>query len=279
MGLCYGLIGLGVVLFWQTTKLINFAHISSAMLGAYLFYTSYVLLKYPFAVSFILAVTGVALYGIFVLKRFIYNPLSAREGGRLEFVIATLMLCVFLLNAVISIWGGIPLPFPPVFGEPNHPLRIGSLVIQVHSLWVLGIVGAVVVGLQYFFYHTLTGKSLRATAQNKETASLMGIDVNRMLTLSFALSTGLTAIAGILLAPIYFVSLELGGGIIGIKGFASAVIGGLENPLGALLGGLMIGLAENFVVLYVSSTYRDAITFLLLILFLVLRPRMGGAEA
>lgn len=279
MGLCYGLIGLGVVLFWQTTKLINFAHISSAMLGAYFFYTLYVLLKYPFVISFVLAVAAVACYGILVLKRFIYNPLSAREGGRLEFVIATLMLCVFLLNAVISIWGGIPLPFPPVFGEPNRPLRLGSLVVQVHSLWVLGIVGAVVVGLQYFFHRTLTGKCLRATAQSRETASLMGIDVNRMLTLSFALSTGLTAIAGILLAPVYFVSLELGGGIIGIKGFASAVIGGLENPLGAFVGGLMIGLAENFVVLYVSSTYRDAITFLLLILFLVLRPRVGSAEA
>ena len=101
----------------------------------------------------------------------------------------------------------------------------------------------------------------------------MGVEVEKMTSLSFALSTGITALAGILLAPIYFVSVELGGGIIGIKGFASAVIGGLTNPFGALIGGLLIGLAENFAVFYISSSYRDVITFVLLVFFLVARPQ------
>lgn len=272
-GLLYGLIGLGVVIFWQTTNLINFAHISSAMLGAYFFYTLLVMFKLPILAAFPLAVAGVMCYGV-LLKTLVYKPLSVREGGRMEFVIATLMLCVLLLNGVVVVWGGVPLPFPPVFGDPGSPLDFGGIIVQQHSLWVLGIVGVLVALLQFFFQRTLAGKSLRATAQNKQAAALMGINVDTMQTLSFILSTGVTAVAGILLAPVYFVSLELGGGIIGIKGFASAVLAGLVNPLGALLGGVTIGIAETFIVFFVSSTYRDAITFLLLILVLMFRP--GG---
>lgn len=272
IGLLYGLIGLGVVLFFQTTNLMNFAHISSAMLGAYLCYTYAVMWKLPFAIAMILAVASVAVYGL-GLKRFVYVPLSRRKGGRLEFIIATLMLSVFLLNAVIVIWGGVPLPFPPVFGDPSNPVFIGDIAIQWHSLWVLGYVMAFVIALQFFFTRTMTGKSLRAVAQNQRAAKLMGIDVDKMLGLSFMLSTGVTALAGILLAPVYFVSLDLGAGIIGVKGFASAVMGGMKRPYQALLGGVLIGLAENFVVLFVSSTYRDVITFLFLIIFLVLRKQ------
>jgi len=272
IGLLYGLIGLGVVLFFQTTNLMNFAHISSAMLGAYLCYTYAVMWKLPFVVALVLAVASVAVYGL-GLKRFVYAPLSRRKGGRLEFIIATLMLSVFLLNAVIVIWGGVPLPFPPAFGDSSNPVFIGDIAIQWHSLWVLAYVTVFVIVLQFFFTRTMTGKSLRAVAQNQHAAKLMGIDVDRMLGLSFMLSTGVTALAGILLAPVYFVSLDLGAGIIGVKGFASAVMGGMKRPYQALLGGVLIGLAENFVVLFVSSTYRDVITFLFLIIFLVLRKQ------
>ena len=272
IGLLYGLIGLGVVLFFQTTNLINFAHISSAMLGAYLCYTYSVLWKLPFAVAMIFAVVSAALYGL-VLKRLVYAPLSKRKGGRLEFIIATLMLSVFLLNAVIVVWGGIPLPFPPVFGDPSNPIFLGDVAIQPHSLWVLTYVTLFVIALQLFFTKTMTGKSLRAVAQNPRAAQLMGINADKMLGLSFMLSTGVTGLAGVLLAPVYFVSLDLGSGIIGVKGFASSVMGGMKRPYQALLGGVLIGLAENFVVLFVSSTYRDVITFLFLIIFLVLRKQ------
>ncbi|HQJ25445.1 MAG TPA: branched-chain amino acid ABC transporter permease, partial [Bacillota bacterium] len=120
IGLLYGLIGLGVVLFFQTTNLLNFAHISSAMLGAYLCYMFNVTLHLPFVLAMILAIILVACYGL-LLKRFVYEPLAKREGGRLEFIIATMMLSVFLLNAVIVLWGGVPKPFPNVFGDPAKP--------------------------------------------------------------------------------------------------------------------------------------------------------------
>lgn len=272
IGLLYGLIGLGVVLFFQTTNLMNFAHISSAMLGAYLCYMFNVTLKLPFLIAMVLAILLVAGYGL-LLKKLVYEPLAKREGGRLEFIIATLMLSVFLLNAVIVLWGGIPKPFPDVFGDPTRPIIIGGVAIQGHSLWVLAYVTVFVIALQSFFTKTMTGKSLRAVAQNQGAARLMGIDVEKMLTISFMLSTGITALAGILLAPAYFVSLDLGGGVIGIKGFAAAVIGRMNKPYIALLGGVMIGLAENFVVLFASSAYRDVITFAFLILFLVIRKK------
>ena len=273
MGLLYGMIGVGVVLFWQTTHLINFAHIASAMLGAYLFYTFVTLLHLPLLIAFIISIILVALYGIFVLKFAVYRPIVTRQGGRLEFIIATLMLNVFLINLVIVFWGGVPLPSPKVFGSGSAPLKIGTLTIQLHSIWVLIFVVGLVIILKYFFQKTLTGKALRATAHDQSTAALMGIKVEKMMGVSFALSTGITAIAGILLAPVYFVSLELGGGIIGIKGFASAVIGGLTNPYGALIGGLLIGLVENFACLYITSSYRDVITFVLLVVFLLIRPQ------
>ncbi|HBN96598.1 MAG TPA: branched-chain amino acid ABC transporter permease [Firmicutes bacterium] len=273
MGLLYGVIGIGVCLFWQTTGLINFAHISSAMLGAYFFYTFHVMWNLPIVIAFVLAVALVALYGILILRGVVYRQIMGRKGGRLEFIVATMMLNIFLLNLTIVLWGGVPYPFPNIFGSPMNPLRIGGITIQHHSLWVLGFTVALVIGLNYFFKRTLTGKALRATAQNKDTASLMGIGVEKMTALSFAMSTGVTAIAGILLAPIFFVSVELGGGIIGIKGFASAVIGGLTNPFGALVGGLLIGLTENFSVFYISSSYRDVITFVLLVFFLIARPQ------
>jgi branched-chain amino acid transport system permease protein len=273
IGLLYGIIGIGVCLFWQTTGLINFAHISSAMLGAYLFYTFNVMWNFPIVVSFALAIALVACYGIFILRGVVHKQIMKRRGGRLEFIVATMLLNTFMVNLVIVIWGGVPYPFPRIFGSPMRPLRIGRVAVQHHSLWVLLFVTALVIGLNYFFKRTLTGKALRATAQNRDTASLMGVEVEKMTSLSFALSTGITALAGILLAPIYFVSVELGGGIIGIKGFASAVIGGLTNPFGALIGGLLIGLAENFAVFYISSSYRDVITFVLLVFFLVARPQ------
>ena len=113
---------------------------------------------------------------------------------------------------------------------------------------------------------------LRATAQNKEAAALMGINVNFTTSLAFVLSTTLVGIAGILLAPIYFVSLELGGGSIGVKGFSSAVMGGLIDPYGAILGGITIGLIENFSTLFISSTYKDIIAFVILIIVLIWKP-------
>ncbi len=126
--------------------------------------------------------------------------------------------------------------------------------------------------LHFLLRKTLVGKIFRATAQNGTAAQLMGVNVNLSRSLAFMLSTMVVGIAGILLAPVYFVSLELGGGSIGVKGFASAVMGGLMDPYGTLLGGVVLGIIENFSTLFISSTYKDVISFCILVLVLIVRP-------
>mgnify|MGYP001065105769 FL=1 len=271
IGLTYGLIGLGVVFLWQSINRINFANISSAMLSAYLFYTFYSQLHFGFILSALLALLLVALYGL-LLRYFIYEPITRKGGGRLEFVIATLMICVFWLCVINAIYGGLPKPFPPVFGEASQFVQLGIVSLPSVYFWIF-LVAAILIGfLHILLRKTLIGKMLRATAQNKETTALMGINVNFTTSLAFVLSTTLVGIAGILLAPIYFVSLELGGGSIGVKGFSSAVMGGLIDPYGAILGGITIGLIENFSTLFISSTYKDIIAFVILIIVLVWKP-------
>jgi branched-chain amino acid transport system permease protein len=271
IGLTYGLIGLGVVFLWQSINRINFANISSAMLSAYLFYTFYSQLHLGFILSALFALLLVGLYGL-LLRYFIYEPITRKGGGRLEFVIATLMICVFWLCVINAIYGGLPKPFPPVFGEASQFVRIGIVSLPSVYFWIF-LVAAILIGfLHILLRKTLIGKMLRATAQNKEAAALMGINVDFTTSLAFVLSTTLVGIAGILLAPIYFVSLELGGGSIGVKGFSSAVMGGLIDPYGAILGGITIGIIENFSTLFISSTYKDIIAFVILIIVLIWKP-------
>lgn len=271
IGITYGMVGLGVVFLWQSINRINFANISSAMLSAYLFYTFYGQMKYGLLFSLIFSLGLVAIYGL-GLRFLIYEPISRRGGARLEFVVATLMLCVFWLNVITVFFGGLPKPFPPIFGEATDFVRVGELSLPSVYLYIFFVVSMLVLILHLLLRKSFIGKALRATAQNKEVAQLMGINVNLTTNLSFVLSTTLVGIAGILLAPIYFVSLELGGGGIGIKGFAAAVVGGLIDPYGTILGGLLIGIIENFSTFFISSTYKDVISFLILVIVLLWKP-------
>ena len=271
IGATYGLVGLGVVFLWLTISRINFANISSAMLAAYLFYSFYTQLNLGFFISFVLSIAVIALYGL-GLRIFIYEPIRKRGGGRLEFVVATLMLCTFWLNFIIVTYGALPKPFPPVFGGSNDFISLGGIRIPSLYLNIYLVIAILMVFIYFILNKTLIGKSFRAAAQNREAAALMGIDVKVTTSLSFILATVVVGIAGILLAPIYFVSLELGGGSIGVKGFASAVLGGLTNPYGTILGGISLGLLENFSTLYISSTYRDVISFSVLVAVLILKP-------
>ena len=272
IGSTYGLIGLGVVFLWQSINRINFANISSAMIAAYLFYSFYSKIELGFFISFVLTLAIVGIYGL-ILRYLIYEPITRKGGARLEFVVATLMICVFWLCVINAIFGGLPKPFPPVFGEAGHFITIGTISLPKVYVWIFFVVGILILFLHILLRKTLIGKMFRATAQNKEAALLMGINVNLTTSLSFVLSTTLVGIAGILLAPVYFVSLELGGGSIGLKGFASAVMGGLIDPYGTLLGGITLGIIENYSTLFISSTYKDIIAFLVLVIILICKPQ------
>jgi branched-chain amino acid transport system permease protein len=271
IGITYGLIGLGVVFLWQSINTINFANISSAMLCAYLFYTFYEQLQFNLLFSLIFSLGLVALYGL-GLRFLIYRPVFKRGGTRLEFVIATLMICVLWLNVIIVFYGALDKPFPPIFGKATDFVRLGQLSIPSVYIYIFVVAIVLVLILHLILRKSLIGKYLRATAQNKEVAQLMGININFTTNLSFMLSTTLVGIAGIMLAPIYFLSLGLGGGSIGVKGFTAAVCGGLIDPYGTILGGVLIGIIENFSTLFISSTYKDVITFSILIIIIYFKP-------
>jgi len=272
IGSTYGLIGLGVVFLWQSINRINFANISSAMLSAYAFYTFYSVLRFGGILSYLLSLLIIAFYGL-LLRYLIFEPITKKGGGRLEFVVATLMLCTFWLAVINATFGGLPKPFPPVFGEATGLIYLGPVSLPSVYVWIFLVVAVLIGFLHVLLRKTFIGKMFRATAQNKEAAELMGIDSSMTTSLAFIMSTSLVGTAGILLAPIYFVSLELGGGSIGVKGFASAVMGGLIDPYGTILGGIAIGIIENFSTLLISSTYKDVIAFVILVLVLIWKPK------
>lgn len=271
VGLTYGLMGLGVVFLWQSINRINFANISSAMLSVYLFFAFHERLGLNMPLSAVLAIIIVAVYGL-GLRYFLYEPITRRGGARLEFVVATLMLTVFWLTLIIAIFGGMPRRFPPLFGDATQFVRFLGVGIRAIYFYIIVVVAALMTLLHIILRKTLIGKMLRATAQSKETAQLMGINVNLTANLAFVLSTTVVGIAGLLLGPIYFVSPQLGGGAIGIKGFAAAVMGGLIDPYGAILGGVVLGALENFSTLFISSAYRDVISFAVIAIVLVWKP-------
>ena len=190
----------------------------------------------------------------------------------MEFIVATLMMCTLWLTLIIVIYGGLPKPFPPVFGSSVDLVEIWGIRLPKFYFYIFAVVILLMAFLQFLLGKTLVGKFFRATAQNATAAQLMGININFSRSLAFMLSTTIVGIAGILLAPVYFVSLDLGGGSIGVKGFASAVMGGLIDPYGTLLGGLVLGMLENFSTLFISSTYRDVISFCTLVTAILIKP-------
>ena len=271
-GATYGLIGLGVVFLWQSISRVNFANISSCMIAVYLFYAISSNGTSHYVISMILAFILTGVYGL-ILRFFVYEPITKKGGGGLEFVVATLMVSVFWLCAVSAIFGGLGKQFPPDLADPSHLTQFGPIKIPTIHVRIIVVVLFLIFLLHFFLRKTFIGKMIRATAQNKEAAQLMGININLTTSIAFMLSTTLVGIAGMLLAPIFFISLDLGGGSMGIKGFAAAVMGGLIDPYGAIIGGICIGLIENFSVLLISSVYKDVISFVILILVMFWKPR------
>ncbi len=266
IGTIYALIALGYTIIYNSLRLINFAQGDMCMLGAVLALTFYVNMDLPFVISFILATLSVVIIGI-IIERVIFKPL--RKHSLLNLIIATIGLAITIRAIGLIVWGSQALKFPPVFGE--QPIKIAGIIIMPHYLWV-SLIGLIfILVLHLFFTRTVTGKAMRATAQNRDTAALMGINVRKMDTLAAAISAGLGAVGGILVAPIFFVETNMGS-MLGLKGFTSAVLGGFGSIPGSILGGITLGLAENISAGYISSSYKNAVAFIILIIILLIRP-------
>ena len=266
MGCIYALVGLGFILIYNATSGLNFAQGELVMLAAFVFY-SMVSTGAPYVAA---ALITVALMGIagFVFQQVLFYPL--RNRSFLAFIIATIGFSIFARNLALLIWGPYPLKVSSFFQD--NVVSVANVVLAPEHLFIIAIT-LVALLLQYgMFFYTDLGRCLRATAQNAEVAQLMGIRANRMIAVTFVVSTLLTGIAGVLLAPIFLVDTEMGLNLI-LKAFIAVIIGGFGSVPGAVVGGILVGLLEILVAVFISSVYKDAIAFAVLIFFLIAFPQ------
>ncbi len=272
-GAIYALIALGFGIIYNATTIINFAQGEMVMLGALCAISIYHL--YP---SLPLALVGgaamVTLIGL-TFERLALRPV--KDPNPITLIIITVGGAVLIKGVAMLIWGKDAYPLPPFSGDV--PIHLGPATILPQNLWVMGITAALVLGLEAFFRLTLMGKAMRACAYNTKAARLVGISAGRMVQLSFGLSAALGAGAGILIAPLTLGVYDMGT-MLGLKGFSAAIIGGLGSLMGGVLGGLVLGVAEALATGLISSGYRDAVAFLLLLVVLFLRPQglVGGGK-
>jgi branched-chain amino acid transport system permease protein len=271
VGATYALAALGFTLIYNASNVINFAQGEFIMLGGMLavYFTQAGL---PLPAALLLAILIPAVVGVLVEKLAI-EPVKGAETVTLIIITIGASLVIRGLTAVI--FGKNTYSLPAFSGDEPIPVLGATLMPQ--SLWVLGVTAVVVVALWYFFNRTLQGKAMLATSYNRLAAELVGINTGWVLFMSFAMSAALGALGGILITPITLTSYDVGI-MLGLKGFVAAVVGGLGNGLGAVVGGLLVGILEAMGAGYISSAYKDAIPFVLILLILFFMPRglFGG---
>ena len=267
IGAIYALVALGFVLLIRAADVVNFAQGEFSMLGAYAMVVLFSGLGVPYWVSLVVAVALMAGFGV-LFAGATYWPLRFR--GQLPVIISTIGASILLSNLVLVLYGPSPQVLPGLFDSPG--IEVGGVFMDSQYLAII-VFTVLLVLLQYLvFERTLLGKRLQATSQDKEMASLLGIPVAGMVLITFAYSAALGGFAGVLVAPVLFVSVHMGA-LISLKAFAANIIGGFGSIPGAILGGLALGVVETFGAAYISVPYKDAIAFAVLLLFLLVRPQ------
>jgi branched-chain amino acid transport system permease protein len=281
LGSIYALIALGYTMVYGVLRLINFAHGDVYMLGAYAGYYLSRKLKgdEPSLVSALLVMLGAMLACAIVgaiIERFAYRPV--RRAARLTLLITAIGVSLFIENAAQLVFGPDPKFFPSL--APRADFIVGGVRLTSEQLTVIAVSVILMILLRFFILKTRTGKAMRAVSFNLDAAKLMGISTDKIIAITFALGSALAAAAGVLIGMQIPKIDPLMGINYGLKAFVAAVLGGIGNVPGAVLGGLLIGASEVMVVGYLSSTYRDAIAFGILILVLLLRPQgiLGRAQ-
>jgi branched-chain amino acid transport system permease protein len=267
VGSIYALVALGFVLIYRATNVVNFAQGDFSMLAAFMMVVICIDLALPYWLGIIVTIlVMVAVGALFNLG--VYYPL--RNRSFLPVIISTIGASIFLENGVLAAYGPRPQSLPAVFSTQGF--NVGPVFFDSQYLVILAVT-ILLVALNYvFFERTLLGKKMQATSQDKEMASLLGIPVALMIMVTFTYSAVLGGIAGILVAPILFVSVQMGSSI-ALKAFAASIIGGFGDVTGAIIGGLALGVVETFGAAYISVPYKDAFAFLVLFAFLLARPQ------
>lgn len=269
LGAIYAVIALGYTMVYGIAKMLNFAHGDVIMIGAYAaFIALYNLgLSLPFAI--ILSILVCTLLGV-VIERLAYKPL--RQSGSLAVLITAIGVSYFLQNFALIVWGSSAKIFPTILDLDSISLFNGELNISYQMIISILVCILIMVFLNIFVKKTKIGKAMRACSEDKDAARLMGINVDNVISLTFAIGSGLAAVASILLCATYPTVTPTLGSMPGIKAFTAAVIGGIGSIPGALLGGLLLGVVEILVKAYGLSELSDAVTFAVLILVLLFKP-------
>ncbi len=265
-GSIYALIALGFCIIHNATGIVNFTQGDFVSLGGLVMFTLLLRMGAPLIFSFILAVLTVTAVGALV-ERLAIRPAKSRAVIILIFI--TIGVSILMRGIFKVLWGKNQMGLPPFSGET--PITFFGATVLPQNLWIFLITFIAVATLHFFFSRTRVGKAMRAASFNPRAAALMGVNINQMVLLSFALSAALGATAGIIIVPITTLSYEIGV-MLGLKGFAAAVLGGYGNSFGAVLGGLLLGVLESLGAGVISSTYKDVIAFGILLLVLFIKP-------
>jgi branched-chain amino acid transport system permease protein len=266
LGATYSLLGIGLTLVFGLMNVVNFAHGEFYTLGAYAAFAALTAVSVNFFLAIPLAIAVGALAGA-VCERGLLRPL---RGQSIDTVMLVMIgVWIAMQNAELLGWGGVAKSVPTPF--PTQPLVLGPLSVAPLRIFVFMVSGALILGAHLLLARTKLGRAMRATFQDRETAALMGVSIERIHTITFAFGAGLAAAAGALLGPVFLLYPSMGD-LASLKAFSVVILGGLGNFAGAALGGLVLGVAEELGAGYISSGYRDAVGFVIIILVLLFRP-------
>ena len=269
LGSVYAIIALGYTMVYGIAKMLNFAHGDVIMVGAYISFCAMQYLGLPPLLSVLAAMVVCTALGV-IIEGLAYRPL--RQAASLSVLITAIGVSYFLQNMALLIWSSNPKSFSSVFSVGAVRLFGGELVITSETLLTIFANIVIMIGLTLFTSRTKMGKAMRAVSEDKGAAELMGINVNRTISLTFAIGSALAAIAGVLLCSAYPTLQPTTGSMPGIKAFTAAVFGGIGSIPGAMIGGLLLGIIEILGKAYISTELGDALVFAVLIIVLLFKP-------
>ena len=266
-GAIYGLAALGFTLLWQASGTINFAQGEFVMLPAFMM-MAFMSFGAPIAVSFVFSVVLAVIVLGWIFKRGIVDPLF--KFGMMPIVVATIGLSIAMRNGMRAGYSAEAHPFPSLFADKIYNIAGVTITLSDVGTFVLAL--ALVLATQAFMTRTVTGRAMQAVAQNTESASVLGINVPRMIFYAFAINAVLAVAAALLVTPTYLAKFDMGESL-GNKAFFAAIIGGFNNSRGALLGGLIVGVCENLAAAYISPAYKDAVALVIFMIVILFKPQ------
>ena len=269
LGSIYALIALGYTMVYGIAKMLNFAHGDVIMVGAFVIYTISTTWGLPPVVGVLVSIVFCTIFGM-LIEKVAYKPL--RKASSLAVLITAIGVSYFLQNAAVLIFGSSTKSFTSVVAIPALRLFNGELVISGETIATIAVSVIIMIALTVFINKTKPGRAMLAVAEDRGAAQLMGINVNATISLTFAIGSGLAAIAGALLCSAYPALSPTTGAMPGIKAFTAAVFGGIGSIPGAMIGGILLGVIENLSKGYISTQLSDAIVFAVLIIVLLVKP-------